>query len=79
MSFLTASLIHPMYSSALFHHGVHSSRAFRVEQMSLQNFFISEDICSPDTPATKESGAPISLANFLMARSSSGFFYIGTT
>ena len=60
MSFLTASLINPMYSSALFDQGVPSSRALKVVPMSLQNFFTSDDICSPDISATKESGAPIS-------------------
>ena len=77
--FLTSSLINPMYKSALFDHSVPSSRALRVVPMSLQNFFTSEDICSPDMSATKESGAPIYLANCLMARSASDFFFIGTT
>ena len=54
MSFLTASLISPMYSPALFDHGVPSCRAHRVEPMSLQNFLTSEDICSPDMSATKD-------------------------
>ena len=36
MSFLTASLINPMYNSALFDHGVPSSRALRVMAMSLK-------------------------------------------
>ena len=79
MSFLTASLINPMCNSALLDYGVPSSRALRVAPMSLQNFFTSEDICSPDMSATKKSGAPISLANYLMARSTSDFFFIGTT
>ena len=79
MSFLTASLINPIYNSALFDQGVPSSRPLRVVPMSLQNFFTSEDICSPDISATKESGAPISLANCLMARSTYDFFFSGTT
>ena len=79
MSFLTASLINPMYSSALFDHGVPSSKALRVVPMSLQYFFTSENICFPDMSATKESGAPIALANSLMVRSTSDFFFIGTT
>ena len=51
----------------------------RVVPMSLQNFFTSEDICSPDISATKESGAPISLANNLIARRTYDFFIMGTT
>ena len=79
MSFLSASLINPMYSSALFDQGVPSSRVLRVVPMSLQNIFTSEDIYSPDMSATNELGAPISLANCLMARSTSDFFFIGRT
>ena len=79
MSFLTASLINPIYNSALFDHGVPSSRALRAVPMSLQNFFTAENICSPDISATKKSGAPISLANCLMERSTSDFLFIGTT
>ena len=36
MSFMTASLINPMYNSALFDQGVPSSRALKVVPMSLQ-------------------------------------------
>ena len=79
MSFLTASLINPMYNSALFDQGVPSTRALKVVPMSLQNFFTSYDICSPDISATKESGAPTALANCLMARRTSDFLYMGTT
>ena len=43
------------------------TRALRVVPMSLQNFFTSEDICSPDISATKESGAPIFLENWQIA------------
>ena len=59
MSFLTASLINPMSNSALFDHGVHSSRALRVVPMSLPNFFTSEDIvhqtCQPQKSQVHQS------------------------
>ena len=79
LCFLTASLINPMYNSALFGQGVPSSRALKIVPMSLQNFFTLDDICSPDISATKESGAPTSLANCLMARRTSYFLFMGTT
>ena len=67
MAFLTALLTNRMYNSALFDQDVPSSRALKVVPMSLQNFFTSDDICSPDISATIESAAPTSLANCLMA------------
>ena len=79
MSFQTVSLINPIYNSALFDQGVPSSRALNAVPMSLQNFYTSADICSSDMSATKELGAPTSLANCLMARRTSDFLYIGTT
>ena len=66
-------------SLALFDQGVPSSWALNFVPMSLQNFFTSDDICSPDMSATKESGAPTSLANCLTARRISDFLFIGIT
>ena len=68
-----------MYNSALFDQGVPSARALKVVPISLQNFFTSDDICSPDISATKESEAPTSLSNDLMAMRTSDLLFMGTT
>ena len=55
----TASLINPIESSALFAHGVPSSRMRNVVPISPQNFLRDLDVCSRDMSHIIASGAPI--------------------
>ena len=79
MSVWTASLINPIYSSALFAQGTPSSRTIIVVMISLHNFLISFDVCSPSMLHMITSVSPISLPNCWTAFSTSISGFIVTT
>ena len=72
-----ASFINPIYSSALFAHGVPSSRTRSVVPSSPRNFLRFSDFCSLAASHIIASGAPTTLVNSLTACMTSDLVFIG--